>query len=120
MNSGNADDLRGAHAERIAEAVLGHPCVVRLDGGEHGTVATYLPGRRVTGVRVDPDGVGTAEVCVVLRLLRPVPELVDEIRAGLREVVGDSPVDVTVADVLTPDEPEEPPRTAGDRGELTE
>ncbi|WP_017976105.1 hypothetical protein [Actinopolyspora halophila] len=120
MNSGNVDDLRGAHAERVAEAVLGHPCVVRLDGGEHGTVATYLPGRRVTGVRVDPDGAGAAEVCVVLRLLRPVPELVDEIRTRLREVVGDSAVDVTVTDVLSPDEPETPPPTAGDRGERPE
>ncbi|NYH76828.1 hypothetical protein FHR84_000142 [Actinopolyspora biskrensis] len=120
MNSGNAEEHRGSHAERMAEAVLGHPCVVRLDGGEHGTVATYLPGRRVTGVRVDPDGVETAEVCVVLRLLRPVPETVDEIRTRLRDVVGDSAVDVTVADVLAPEESEESPRAAGDRGERPE
>ncbi|SDP54852.1 hypothetical protein SAMN04487905_105148 [Actinopolyspora xinjiangensis] len=90
-------------AERIAAAVLEHPCVARLDGGEHGTVATYLPGRRVTGVRTGADTEGPTEVCVVLLPRRPLPDLVAEIRERVREVTGEARTDVTVADVVEPE-----------------
>ena len=45
-----------ADADAIAAAVLACPSVAGLGGGPAGAVATYLPGRRVTGVRVRPDG----------------------------------------------------------------
>lgn len=103
--------------ERVAEAVLDHPAVVRLDGGEHGIIATHLPGRRVTGVRTAVDTGGATEVCVVLSLRRPVPELVAEIRERVREVIGETRIDVTVADVLPPaEQPPEPNHRAGEDG----
>lgn len=88
-------------ADRIVEVVTAHPCVVRMDGGEFGVVATYLPGRKVLGVRDSED---TLEICVVLGMRRPVPDVVAELREKVREITGPVPVDVTVADVLGPTE----------------
>ncbi|MEU7527854.1 hypothetical protein AB0A74_19135 [Saccharothrix sp. NPDC042600] len=81
-------------AERVEAALLAHPSVARLHGG----VASYLPGRRVDGVRLAE----RTSVSVVLRPGRPIPEVVAELRAAVREVAGDAPVDVTVADLEDP------------------
>ncbi|MGL5861474.1 MAG: hypothetical protein ACRCY9_09490, partial [Phycicoccus sp.] len=40
-------------ADRVAEAVLAVPGVAGLHGGTFGEVATYLPGRRVIGIRLN-------------------------------------------------------------------
>ena len=87
----NATDL----PELIEKAVLSCPSVARLDRGQYGTVASYLPGRQVVGVSVGE----RVEVAVVLRLATPVPVAVNDIRARVRDVAGDLPVDVTVADL---------------------
>lgn len=94
-------------AERIAERVLEHPSVRELDAGEFGTVATYLPGRRVTGVRSGEEG-EPVEVAVVLRLDRPLPDVVAEIRDAVAAVAGPGAVDVTVSDVVPTDDTTEP------------
>ncbi|WP_308190936.1 hypothetical protein [Pseudonocardia terrae] len=95
--------------ERVAAAVLSHPAVARLDGGPFGSVASYLPGRRVIGVRADePDeahggsAAGPVEVSVVVRWPAGVslPVLAGEIAALVRDVAGERPVDVTVADLV--------------------
>ena len=78
-------------AEDVEAALLAHPEVARLDGA----VASYLPGRRVDGVRVGP----RVEVAVVLRTARPVRDEVSELRARVPRVAGDGPVDVVVADL---------------------
>ncbi|ASR34547.1 hypothetical protein BAY61_05575 [Prauserella marina] len=85
-------------ADAIAEALGTHPSVVSLDGGEHGGLATYLPRRKVVGVRVtgegEPVGIG-----VVLRLGEPFPAVADQLRELVRDIAGDVRVDVTIADV---------------------
>lgn len=87
-------------ADRLGAAVLGHPAVVRLDGGPFGTVATALPGRRVVGVVV---GAGnTVEVSVVLSARRPIPEVAAEVREQVRAVAGPVAVDVHVSAVEDP------------------
>ena len=81
----------------VAAAVLGHPSVLRLDGGPFGSIASYLPGRRVWGVRLgDP-----VEIAVVVSLGTPFAEIAEGIAARVRDVLGDETVavDVTVADV---------------------
>ncbi|RZQ61545.1 hypothetical protein EWH70_23430 [Amycolatopsis suaedae] len=83
--------------DAVAGAVLAHPSVARLDGGPLGTVATHLPGRRVTGVRTTGEGV---EIAVVLTLDRPLAEVGQELRALVRDLAGPVPVDVTVTDVV--------------------
>jgi hypothetical protein len=87
-------------ARSAADAVLAHPAVVRLDGGPFGTVASYLPGRRVVGVRL-PDGPARpVEIAVVARAGTPLPQLAAEIATLVRSVLGEVAVDVTVADLV--------------------
>lgn len=84
--------------ETVAREVLAHPAVVELDGGRHGVIASYLPGRRVPGVRAGRAG-EPVELSVVLRPGRPIPGVVAELRALVRSLAGDVPVDVTVSDL---------------------
>ncbi|GAA1846975.1 hypothetical protein GCM10009836_28180 [Pseudonocardia ailaonensis] len=107
MSLGPEPDLPQA----VAAAVLAHPAVVRLDGGPFGSIASYLPGRRVVGVRV---GVGDGPVEVAVVVLRPwpagLPAVAEEIAAAVRGVVGERAVDVTVADVVAAPTPHPLPR----------
>jgi hypothetical protein len=93
----DADTLRApAFAERVAEATLACPDVVAMSGGMVGEVATYLPGRRVTGVRVHASVV---EVHVVARYGPPMDEIGAQVRAALTPLVGDRTVAVTIDDL---------------------
>ncbi|MDA3649525.1 hypothetical protein LZ318_07740 [Saccharopolyspora indica] len=91
-------------ASQLADRALAHPAVARLHGGQYGEIATYQPGQRITGVRV---GERAVEVAVVLRLDRPLPEVLAELRGELAAIAGGVPVDITVADVVVPGEPPE-------------
>jgi len=96
-------------AELIAEAVLAVPEVAGLHGGAFGTVATYLPGRRVTGVALRP-GTGTlmgqesVEISVVAAaaggLSTDLLALAAQVRAAVAPWVS-GPVDVSIADLST-------------------
>lgn len=92
-DAGRAGSER-ADAERIEAALLAHPSVARLGGG----YASYLPGKRVVGVRAE-ERVG---VSVVLHPDRPIPEVVAELRDVVAKVAGTVPVDIEVADLETP------------------
>lgn len=91
----------GALADAVATAALAVPGVTRLHAGTFGEVATYLPGRRVDGVRVRPDSV---EVHVVTTWESPVLPTADAVRVAVQQVPGVTgrPVDVTVDDVEAP------------------
>ncbi len=83
----------------VAAAVLTHPAVARLDGGPFGTVASYLPGRRLFGVRIGaPDE--AAEISVVVRPGVTLPRLAGEIGALVRGVLGPVAVEVTFSDIV--------------------
>lgn len=106
-------------AELVADAVTAHPSVVRLDGGAFGAVATFLPARRLVGVHVGRPG-EPVEIAVVLRLDRPIPDVVTSLRTTVRALCDNVPVDVTVADVELPGGPDPddvpgPPGRAGVR-----
>lgn len=98
-------------AQRVADVVVAHPAVARLDGGTFGTVATFLPGGRLVGVHVGGPG-EPVEVAVVLRLDRPIPGVVTTLRASVAALCAGAPVDITVSDVEIPGH--EPPGTGGD------
>ncbi|MDO9380402.1 MAG: hypothetical protein Q7T56_16280 [Nocardioidaceae bacterium] len=85
-------------ADVVAEAVLSTPGVADLHGGVLGEVATYLPGRRVNGVRLHDGG---ASIHVVVEWGSSVRETADSVRRSVRALV-DGPVDVTVEDVARP------------------
>lgn len=93
--------------ERVVAALRAHPAVARLDAGLFGVVATYLPGRRVTGVRV-PDDDSAVEVSVALWTGHAVPDAARDIRALVRAIAGDVRVDVTVTDLVDPADPADP------------
>jgi hypothetical protein len=93
--SGTVIDQVPTTADDIAALVLAVPDVVRLHAGRFGDVATYLPGRRVAGVKLSDDQI---EVHVVVAGQRPVRETAQLIHAAVATLVA-TPVHVYVEDV---------------------
>lgn len=91
-------DTSDTEIDRIAQAVVAVPGVHDLHAGVLGEVATYLPGRRVNGVRMREPG---CEVHVVLDWGVPIAVTSDLVRQAVRALVP-GPVDVTVEDVAPP------------------
>lgn len=85
------DDLRSS--------VLEVPGVVSLHGGTFGEAGTYLPGKRLPGLRFDGDDV---RIHIVLEFGYDVAATASQIRLALaRKVLGD--VHVVVEDVVEPE-----------------
>ncbi|MGW0042803.1 hypothetical protein [Rhodococcus sp. NPDC003348] len=85
-------------AEVVAAQALTVPGVCELHGGMFGEVATYLPGRRLLGVRV------TDTECAV-HVVVAYPHNVVEVAQAVHRVVEPLvavPVTVTVEDVALP------------------
>ncbi len=97
-----------ALAALVAAAVTAHPAVARLDGGVFGGIATYLPGRRLVGVRLGR-GDEPVEVAVVLHLGRRIQDVVRELRTEVSALCGGAAVDITVADLALPADEVGPP-----------
>ncbi len=95
-------------AESAARAV---PGVADLSGGTIGEFSTFGSGERVTGVRVRTAPQPSVAVRLVAVYGRPLPELTDEVRAGIRAAVNplfnrdDVPVDIDIVDVTTDPQP---------------
>ena len=85
--------------DAVAAVVGALPGVSRLSSGTVPEVATYLPGRRVGGVRVTADDV---EIHVVSRWGPALPELADAVRTAVRPFVGSRTVTVQVDDIELP------------------
>lgn len=85
----------------LAAAVLACPAVVSLHSGAPRYVATFLPGRRVGGVRVDDTVV---EVAVVAAAGIPVPSVASQVRSAVAPLAAGRAVDVHIADVAPPGE----------------
>lgn len=85
-------------ADRVRAAVLAVDGVLDLHGGALAEVATYLPGRRVTGVRLTPD---RTTVQLTAAYEQPMRAVADRVRSAVRPLVG-TPVDVVIADVEQP------------------
>ena len=82
-------------ADRVAALVRAIPGVADLHPGMFGEVGTYLPGRRVPGVRLTETGI---DVHVSVFFGAPVREVAAQIRRAVAAEVG-GPVDVTIEDV---------------------
>jgi hypothetical protein len=118
-DAGQAPGGPPVDAERVAQAVERVPTVARLSAGSAGAeVATYLPGRRVRGVRVEGD---TVEVHVVARWPAVLPEVGDAVRSAAAPLVGGRSVEVVIDDLDVPglDEPTEPVAELPPAGETT-
>jgi len=88
--------LTTADVDTIAAAMMACPAVAGLHEGGTRAVATYLPGRRVVGVRVEDERV---LVSVVLASGSSVRVLEAQVRSRLAPHVRGRQVDVHVADV---------------------
>ncbi len=86
-------------ADLVAATVLAVDGVVGLHGGMFGEAATYLPGRKVAGVRISEDG---AQVHLTVGYGRPVHPLAEAVRRAVAPMVT-GPVDVVVEDVSPED-----------------
>jgi hypothetical protein len=91
--------IDGVDVDAVAAAVQGCTGVAALDGGPFGQVASYLPGRKVTGVVV---GDGRVTVQVRSRWGVPAPDLAALIAAVVAPLTGHRPVDVVIADIDDP------------------
>lgn len=93
--------------DAVVAAVMTVPVVRRLDAGLAGTVATYLPGRRVGGVRMTETEI---EVHVVADYGPSVDEVATAVRAVVMPLADGRPVHVVIADLVLPgEEPPDPP-----------
>ena len=90
IHEGDADTAAG-----IARAV---PGVVGLHPGMFGEVATYLPGRRVAGVRVTDAAI---DLHLVVASDAPVRHTAAAVRRAVGEAFPATAVNVTVEDIAT-------------------
>ena len=90
-------------ADLVAAAVRGCPDVLDLSGGAFGQVATYLPGRRVSGVRLGEQDGDPVEVHVVARYGVQVHVLAVQVRHAVWSVLPGRPVDVHIDDLDVPE-----------------
>lgn len=93
--------------DTVAARVLACPAVAGLSAGPFGAAATYLPGRKVTGVRISPN---TVEVHVVARYGPTVTELAGQVRSALSGRVLGRTVDIVVEDLVVVDSASDNPR----------
>ena len=101
--TGASEEVREDLADQVAEAVLSVPGVHALHGGVLGEVATYLPGRRVAGVRLLE---GVTQVHLVLDWDAPMSATIDEVRERVSALVP-GVVHLAVEDVQGPAGPAE-------------
>ncbi|MFF4625775.1 hypothetical protein [Nonomuraea jabiensis] len=98
--TGTAGGITGGDADEvwaIAERARSCQGVAGLSGGQFGTVATYLPGERLTGVSVNDRAV---EIAIVATTDRPLPETADEVRRAVTDLAGGRRVNVRIDDIV--------------------
>jgi uncharacterized alkaline shock family protein YloU len=88
-----------ADADAIVAATLACPYVAGMSGGVMGEVATYLPGRRVRGVRSSSEGV---DVHVVGVFGPSIAEIDAQVRAAVTPLVHGAALTVHVDDLAVP------------------
>lgn len=93
--------VEGIDVDAVHDAVASCPGVAGVGGGGLGALATYLPGRRIPGVRVSPEAV---EVEIRMQWGAAARQVVADVRAALAPVVRDRRVDLTLADIELPGE----------------
>jgi len=100
----HAAEVDGVDVDAAVAAIRSCPAVSDLVDGPLPTFATYLPGRRIAGLRVSRDVVGV-QVCA--RWGTTVTHVAAQVRTALAPIAPGRRIDVTVADL------DEPPTTTG-------
>ncbi|GAA1882321.1 hypothetical protein [Asanoa iriomotensis] len=89
----------GVDVDKLAAVVEDCPAVDALVEGPPAMAATYLPRRRVTGIRIEGDVVTTQ---VRLRYGSTVGQLARQVWAAATPLAGPRRVDIVVADITDP------------------
>ncbi|HTF08110.1 MAG TPA: hypothetical protein VK659_08065 [Asanoa sp.] len=89
----------GVDVDLIAAAVQDCPAVDALVAGPPAMAATYLPRRRVTGIRIEDDVV---TVQVRLRWGSTVGQLARQVWRAVRPHAGRHRVDIVIAEITDP------------------
>jgi hypothetical protein len=93
--------VSSADAAAVAATVALLPEIAGLSGGAVGTVATYLPGDRVVGVRVRGDGIEIHVVAASTTV--PLANVADRVRHAVRiRFPGTYAIDVFIDDIEGP------------------
>ncbi len=92
----------------LVAVTLACPYVAAMSGGVLGEVATYLPGRRVRGIRLGTDDI---DVHVIGVFGPSIAEIVDQVRLAVESVALGRTVSVHVEDLEAPP-PMKGPRSA--------
>lgn len=85
----------GSVAQQVAAAAQAVPGVTGLHAGVFGEVATYLPGSRVSGVRMSDD---SGEVHIIVDINHDLRAVADDVVTAASRAAG-VPVSVVVEDV---------------------
>lgn len=91
-------DAHDNDADTVAGIARAVPGVVGLHPGMFGEVGTYLPGRRVTGVRIRDDHI---DVHLVIAADAEVRATAAAVRDTVADAFPGHSVDVTVEDIAT-------------------
>ncbi len=86
--------------DAVAAAVQACPNVARLSAGTVEEIATYLPGRRVQGIRATDD---VLEVHVVAKWGVPLPAVGAEVRQAVGALAGGRSITVAIEDLELPE-----------------
>nr|MDQ3385508.1 hypothetical protein [Actinomycetota bacterium] len=118
--TGPTSDVASVDVDAVAAAVVACPSVAHLvQGGPGEVVATFLPGRRVGGVRVTDEAI---EVHIATRWDVPIPMAAAEVRLALGGLAAARSITVAVDDVDDPQAalpattPDGPPLDLGNPG----
>ena len=109
----------GVDVDAVHTAVSDCPGVARVGGGSLAALTTYLPGRRIPGIRISPESV---EIEVAVQWGATVADLSRDIHAAVAGLVSGRRVDVTIADIVLPgeDATQAPPVPPSELEEVTE
>ena len=88
--------VEGVDVDAVHDAVAACTGVAGLGTSLPGSTATYLPGRRVPGVRVSPDAV---ELEIRAAWDSSAPQIFAEIKQALAVLAPGRRIDVTIADI---------------------
>ena len=85
--------------DAVVAAALSCPTVAGMSSGKAAEIATYLPGRRVRGVRITQ---GEVELRVIARWGPFIPGIAEEVRSAVRPLVDGAQVSVYIDDIQDP------------------
>jgi hypothetical protein len=97
LASGIVDEV---DVDVVHDTVLACPGVAGVGSTLPGALATYLPGRRVTGIRVNPDSI-ELEVCT--RWNASAAHVGAALQAALKKQAAGRRIDVTIVDIEPPE-----------------